>query len=122
MKTTFRMVIELNIGLGSCVNNGLSVQSILSLIDLKDELHTTVEKYNKALGDIMSQYGVEKISGKYSWVGNEKQKEISSKIEELVMSEVDIKNFNCLPEDEVVKLTSGLSIDAISLLMKFLKK
>ena len=122
MKTTFRMAIEMNMGLGSCVNNGLSVQSILSIIDLKDELQSVAEKYNKALADIMKQYGVEKESGKYSWVGNDKQADISSKIEELMSTELEITKFNCLAEEEVVKLTDGLSIDAISLLMRFLKK
>ena len=60
--------------------------------------------------------------GKYSWQGNYKQDEIASKIEELVNSEVELTKSNCLPEDEVIKLTSGLSIDAISSLLRFLKK
>ena len=122
MNVTFKTAIELNVGLGSCVNNGLSVKSILAVIDLKDELQKIAEKYNKALSDIMEHYGVKNIMGKYSWQGNYKQDEIASKIEELVNSEVELTKSNCLPEDEVIKLTSGLSIDAISSLLRFLKK
>ena len=113
MKITFKTAIELNIGIGSCINNGLSVNSILSLIDLKDELSNIIEKYNKAINDIMKNNNIEKEDGKYSWKGNVNQEKISSYIDELITSEIEVFKFNCLSSEEIIKLTNGLNIDTI---------
>lgn len=118
----FKDCLELNIALGACLNKGLEVSTILSLIDFKDELETNVEKYRKALKDIMASYNIPEINGNFSWADNENKTEISQKISELLDNEVQMNSTNTISDDEIVKLTEGMNLSNVLYLRKFLRK
>ena len=118
----FKDCLELNAAIGSCVNKGLEVQSILSLIDFKDELQANVDKYKKALKDVMDSYEITDVNGNFSWADNENKDAISQKVSELLESDVEMSTTNTIPDSEIVKLTEGMNINSISFLRKYLKK
>lgn len=121
MKIKFKEALDLNGFLGGAVTKGLSVPSILSLIDLKDELQAIDEKYRKVLKDIMDEYDVVQKDNSYNWSENPKQEEISMKINQLVSAEMEVINCNKMQDEDIIKLTEGLSLSNISFIRTFLK-
>ncbi len=122
MKVKFKEALELNSFLGGAVTKGLAVSSILSLIDLKDELQAISEKYRKVLRDIMDEYEVSEKDGSYNWSENPKKEEITAKIEDLVSTEMNVVNCNKMSDEDIIKLTEGQSLNNISFVRTFLKK
>lgn len=122
MKMNFNELSQLNIILSNIVNKELSVDTILKLIDFKNELDLNMEKHRKAFKKILSDFGLNYKDGEQvSWEEHSEKNNIDSKINELMQINLELKMCNFVSNEEFIKLCSNLNIGQISFMGKYIK-
>jgi hypothetical protein len=100
----------------------LSVPEIKSVLSLKRELQSELDKVGELQTTLFGAYGVDKaVDGNYVWNDHPKAVEITAKMSEILNSSIEIKNTNFIEEDAFFKSVSGVSITNIDFLETILK-
>ncbi len=117
---SFKEIIEINTVLSKCVNTGLSVRGLLSLIDIKEEVSKHFSKYKEAISAIIKEFNIP-VGDEGLIVDGHNKQEINSKINTLLTSNVELLNHNSLSIEDFVKICSNLSLNQIEILNKYIR-
>jgi len=108
---------------------GMTPSTILKIVDLKDNLDKHYQKFFKAFHTFFDGYPtVESIDNPltgdraYQYMGHPQEAAISDGIFELESQKVEISPINFLSDQEFATLTSGSTIEELSILRRFLLK
>lgn len=118
-----RDILTINALLNTCENKGLTVETLLAIIDYKDELATIIERYQKAFKEITGEYKLEvNKKGNYDWSEHPKSKEIGEKINALLETEVEVHKGRFMDMEDFMKILEGMKIGDVSYLKKYMVK
>ena len=124
MKIQYKEILSINSVLNKCTSNKeFPAESMIKLLDLKQELQTQVEKYAKLFQEVMKQYGVKENNNQYNWQGYKDEEAISQKVDDLLNSPIEIKNTNFLDAANFIKIIpDGLNLSELGFMGRFLRK
>lgn len=120
MKISYKTILEINVVISRSTPKGVSLDTLMKLIDFKDSINNSVEKYKKIFKEIMLEFKVAEKNGQFDWTDHEDSEKISEKVLQLFEIEVSINDCNFMPPTEFVKMLDGYSLGDISFLKKYL--
>lgn len=121
MKTTYSEIINLNAGINKLTTKGLQHETVMQLLDMKEELNHHSQKYQDKFKAIMGEHGVKESKGMYDWSESEHAEAITEKIQSLFAEEVKLKKSNFLTEKEALTVLEGLTVGEIVYFRNYLK-
>lgn len=126
MIITYKQISDLTQLMFRLKNEGLSGMSTMRLIRLLKRVKEVNSEREEAVKAILSGYNIKpvKVPGIRGMVstysGHEKEQEIQAKIDEINIMEANIAPVNFLSEEELVKSSIGMDVNAILFLADFL--
>ncbi len=107
--------------LNKMVNKGISTDTLLKILDLKDELNGHVERYQKSFRETMKVNAVVEVDGVFNWAEHDDVENISKKVTELLNSEA-VLGANKIEKADLLKVTENFTVGEISYLSKHIAK
>lgn len=120
INVTFKEIVELNTILSKCVNVGLSIDGLLSIIDIKEEVSANFSKYKEALGVIIKEFNIP-INEEGLVINGLNKQEINSKMLGLLNTSIELSKHNTLQKEDFAKICMNLSLNQIEILNKYLR-
>lgn len=109
-------------GINKLRTGGVSIDAVMKVLAIQEEAESKLKDYQKSFEQIMQDNGVPVTDNVYDWTEHEKASEITTQLNELLNTPVELKDTNVLEVAEVISLTGGMQLSEVAAFKKALSK